>query len=68
MLTGEYATEVSDASGMQLLDIANRVWSLEVLEKLDISIDLLGEVYESPDVTGHISEEAAEVAYQGMNQ
>ncbi len=61
MLTGEYATEVSDASGMQLLDIANRVWSLEVLEKLDISIDLLGEVYESPDITGYISEEAAEL-------
>ena len=60
MLTGEYATEVSDASGMQLLDIANRGWSLEVLEKLDISIDLLGEVYESPDITGYISEEAAE--------
>ena len=26
-LTGEYATEVSDASGMQLLDVPNRCWS-----------------------------------------
>ena len=34
MLTGEFATEVSDASGMQLLDIRNRCWSDEVLEKL----------------------------------
>ncbi|MBQ9747492.1 MAG: xylulokinase [Clostridia bacterium] len=59
MLTGVYATEVSDASGMQLLDIANRIWSQEVLEKLDIDIDLLGDVYESPEITGYITEEAA---------
>ena len=35
MLTGEFATEVSDASGMQLLDVPGRCWSKEVLEKLD---------------------------------
>src|SRR5690606_35019744 len=33
-LTGEFATEVSDASGMQLMDIPNRCWSDEVLSKL----------------------------------
>ena len=36
MLTGDFATEVSDASGMQLLDVPNRCWSDEVLEKLEI--------------------------------
>ena len=34
MLTGDFATEVSDASGMQMLDVPNRCWSDEVLEKL----------------------------------
>ena len=58
-LTGEFATEVSDASGMQLLDISNRCWSDEVLEKLDIDKNLLGKVYESPDITGYVTEEAA---------
>ena len=58
-LTGEYATEVSDASGMQLLDIANRCWSDEILEKLDIDKSLLAKVYESPEVTGYITEEAS---------
>ena len=58
-LTGEFATEVSDASGMQLLDIPGRCWSDEVLEKLGIEKSLLAKVYESPDVTGHITEEAA---------
>ncbi len=59
MLTGEYATDVSDASGMQLLDIGGRCWSDTVLERLDIDPALLGKVYESPDVTGVITEEAA---------
>lgn len=59
MLTGEFATEVSDASGMQLLDVPNRCWSAEVLEKLDIDPSLLAKVYESPEITGYVTEEAA---------
>lgn len=59
MLTGEYATEVSDASGMQLLDVPKRCWSQEVLDKLDIDIRLLGRVYESPEVTGVVTKQAA---------
>lgn len=58
-LTGEFATEVSDASGMQLLDVPNRCWSDEVLEKLDIKKELLAKVYESPEVTGYVTPEAA---------
>ena len=60
-LTGEYATEVSDASGMQLLDVPKRQWSDEVLSKLGISKSMLGRVYESQDVTGVISKQAAEL-------
>ena len=41
MLTGEFATEVSDASGMQLLDIPGRCWSDEVLTKLGIDKSFL---------------------------
>lgn len=59
MLTGDFATEVSDASGMQLLDIPGRCWSEEVCHKLGIDMALLPKVYESPEVTGVISEEAA---------
>ena len=51
-LAGVYATEVSDASGMGLLDVPNRCWSDEVLEKLNIDKSLLAKVYESPEVTG----------------
>jgi xylulokinase len=59
-LTGEYATDVSDASGMQLLDIPKRCWSDEVLEKLAIDKSLLAKVYESPEVTGSITKEIAD--------
>lgn len=60
MLTGEYATEVSDASGMQLLDVPNRRWSKEILDLLEIDESLLGRVYESVEVTGRISRAASE--------
>ena len=59
VLTGEFATEVSDASGMQLLDVPKRQWSDEILEKLDIDKSLLAKVYESPEVTGTILPEIA---------
>lgn len=59
MLTGVFATEMSDASGMQLLDVPNRKWSKEVLDALDIDESLLGKLYESPEVTGAISAEAS---------
>lgn len=60
-LTGEFATDVSDASGMQLLDVKNRCWSDEVLAKLEIDKSFLGKVYESPEVTGAVSDEASKI-------
>lgn len=59
MLTGEFATEVSDASGMQLMDIANRRWSGEVIDKLGIKRGMLGKMYESFEITGFVSKSAA---------
>ena len=61
MLTGDFATEVSDASGMQMLDVPNRCWSDELLSILDIDKSLLAKVYESCEVTGHISAAAAKL-------
>lgn len=58
-LTGEFATEVSDASGMQLMDIPGRCWSDEVLSKLGIDKGLLAELYESQEVSGKVNSAAA---------
>ena len=61
MLTSVFATEVSDAAGMQLLDIKNRCWSDEVLSALEIDKGLLADCYESVEVTGKITKEIAEL-------
>lgn len=58
-LTGEFAAEVSDASGTSLLDVRKRDWSGEMLSALDIPRDWLPDVHESPQITGRISAEAA---------
>lgn len=58
-LTDEFATEVSDASGTSLLDVRRRDWSAEMLGTLDIPREWLPKVYESPEVTGRITDEAA---------
>ena len=58
-LTGELATDVSDASGTLLLDVANRCWSRKLLSKLELDPDLLPACYESEDVTGTLTREAA---------
>ncbi|MBI2941394.1 MAG: xylulokinase [Chloroflexi bacterium] len=60
LLTGEFATEVSDASGTLLLDVARRAWSAEMLERLAIDPAWLPEVYESPVVSGRVTPKAAE--------
>ena len=58
-LIGEFATEVSDASGTLLLDVARRRWSVPLLRKLDLDRDLLPTVYESEDITGGLTASAA---------
>lgn len=60
-LTGDYATDVSDASGTALFDVTNRKWSDEMLDALDIPREWMPTVYESPEITGHISDEASEL-------
>jgi xylulokinase len=58
-MTGDYATEVSDASGTLLLDVVNRTWSDRLLGLLEIDRALLPRLHESPEVTGSLHEEGA---------
>jgi xylulokinase len=55
-LSGTFATEVSDASGTLLLDVANRRWSDELLGKLDLDRSLLPDCFESFEVSSKVSE------------
>lgn len=59
-LTGDKATDVADASGTLLLNVAERRWSDEMLAAAEIDAKLLPRVYESPEITGTVSTAAAE--------
>lgn len=58
-LTGALATDVADASGTLLLDVARRRWSDPILAALEIDPAILPAVYEGPEVTGRVTAEAS---------
>lgn len=58
-LTGVNCTDVSDASGMLLLDVKNRCWSKEMCDICGITVDMLPKLYESYECVGTITEEIA---------
>ncbi|MGI6694542.1 MAG: FGGY family carbohydrate kinase [Limnochordia bacterium] len=59
-LTGNVAMEVSDAAGMLMMNVRQRVWSRPILDSLDISPDILPPIVGSSEVAGTITAEAAE--------
>jgi xylulokinase len=58
-LTGEYATDVSDASGTALFDVVRRGWSEELIARLHLDLCILPSVAESSCVTAQVSPAAA---------
>lgn len=65
-LTGEYYTDVSDASGTGLFDVKKRDYSWKLLDRLELPYDLFPPVVESSEVTGCVTREAA--ALTGLAQ
>jgi xylulokinase len=59
-LSGSYATDRAGGAGTLLFDLGRRDWSAAVLEALEIPTEWLPPTYEGPEVTGHISSEAAQ--------
>jgi xylulokinase len=58
-LTGEFATEVSDASGTALFDVVNRRWSYELADAVGVDRAVLPACFESSEISGEITTEAA---------
>src|SRR6266404_5069869 len=58
-LTGARATDVADASGTLVFDVAKRRWSAEMLEASDLEAEILPEVFESPQITGRVTKDGA---------
>ena len=60
-MTGRFVTDLSDASGTNLLDLNRLDWSNEILEALEISPSLLPELHASTDIAGGLVKEAADI-------
>ena len=58
-LSGEYATDVADASGTLMLDVTRRCWSREMLDAADIDSSVLPALFESPAICARVSRAAA---------
>jgi xylulokinase len=65
-MTGERATDMADASGTLLLDVARRRWSKLMADTAEIDEYLLPALFESPDVCGTVSSQGA--AATGLRQ
>ncbi|MEK7794602.1 MAG: xylulokinase [Candidatus Hydrogenedentota bacterium] len=59
-LTGEFATDVADASGTLLFDVKDRAWHTELMSLLDVPREFMPRAYEGPEVTGKLSKRASE--------
>ena len=59
-LSGSFCTDVSDASGMLLMDVKNRCWSKEMMDICGITEDKLPKLYESYEVVGTLKKEIAD--------
>lgn len=59
-LCGTFCTDISDASGMLLMDVKNKCWSKEMLEICSITEEQLPKLYESYEVVGSLKKNIAE--------
>ena len=65
-LTDTYATDLAGAAGTSLLNVAERAWSTEVLDALEIPSEWMPPVHEGTEVTSTIS--AAGAAATGLRE
>lgn len=58
-LSGAFCTDYSDASGMLLMDVEHKCWSVEMMDICGIKESQLPELHESYDVVGTLKPEIA---------
>jgi len=59
MMSGDFATDLSDASGTAWLDVEKRAWSDELLSACDLTRNQMPDLFEGNAVTGRIKKEIA---------
>ena len=61
MLTGVHACDMSDASGMLLLDVENRCWSKEMMDICGVTEEQMPALFESYEVIGNVKPEVSKL-------
>ena len=66
LMTGDYASDMSDSAGTLWLDVAKRAWSEPMLAATDLDITHMPTLFEGSQATGTLRKEVAES--WGMSQ
>ncbi|SUU97783.1 Xylulose kinase [Avibacterium paragallinarum] len=59
-MTGEYASDMSDASGTMWLDVEKRQWDNTILEATGLELDKMPKLFEGNQITGYLRQEIAQ--------
>jgi xylulokinase len=59
-MTGEHASDLSDASGTLWVDVAGRCWSQTMLDACGLGIDAMPSLHEGSEVTGRLRADVAQ--------
>jgi xylulokinase len=66
LMTGNFASDMSDSTGTLWLDVEKRQWSEKMLTATDLTLEQMPVLYEGTEITGHLSDEVATL--WGMNK
>ncbi|MBF0784613.1 xylulokinase [Muribacter muris] len=60
LMTGEYASDMSDASGTMWLDVGKRAWDKTLLEACHLELDNMPQLFEGNQITGYLRKTIAQ--------
>ena len=60
LMTGDFASDMSDSAGTLWLDVEKRQWSMKMLAATDLTIDQMPTLFEGSEITGHLNKTIAE--------
>uniref|UniRef100_UPI003B5BB86C xylulokinase n=1 Tax=Shewanella gaetbuli TaxID=220752 RepID=UPI003B5BB86C len=61
LMTGDFASDMSDSAGTLWLDVEGRCWSEAMLAATSLTVDHMPKLYEGTDITGTLTAEVAEL-------
>lgn len=66
LMTGDFASDMSDSAGTLWLDVEKRQWSEQMLTATDLTIEQMPALFEGTEITGYLTKDIAE--QWGINQ